>query len=174
MTAFVCIDNFLPYPNVVRSWALQQQYYTAQELTKKYQKETIWPGKRTLQVTELDMGYSNIILSRVCELCAKHFDMTDRIQISSMFQLTSLEDGDSWVHSDYTVNYAGLLYLSPNAPIDSGTTFYNNEETPIDKIGNVYNRLLLYKSTLKHKSTNYFGTTNEDSRLTQVFFISEY
>lgn len=174
MTSFVCIDNFLPYPNVIRFWALRQDYYTSEEVTKKQQKETIWPGKRTAQITELDTEYSNVVLSRISELCIKHFNVSNRIQIASSFQLTNLEDGNSWVHTDHDVDIAGLLYLSPNAPINSGTTFYDESETPIDSIGNIYNRLVLYKSTIKHKSTNYFGKSDEESRLTQVFFISEY
>ena len=42
---------------------------------------------------------------------------------------------------------------------------------PIDIIGNVFNRLVIYKGTEYHKSNNYFGNSVEDGRLTQVFFI---
>ena len=42
---------------------------------------------------------------------------------------------------------------------------------PIDIIGNVFNRLILYKGTEFHKSNDYFGNDIQDGRLTQVFFI---
>jgi hypothetical protein len=42
---------------------------------------------------------------------------------------------------------------------------------PVDIIGNVFNRLIVYKGTEYHKSNNYFGDSVENGRLTQVFFI---
>ncbi|MEI6420608.1 MAG: DUF6445 family protein [Lentisphaerota bacterium] len=42
---------------------------------------------------------------------------------------------------------------------------------PVDIIGNVFNRLVIYKGTEYHKSNNYFGNSVEDGRLTQVFFV---
>jgi hypothetical protein len=50
---------------------------------------------------------------------------------------------------------------------------YENLFEPKDVIGNVFNRLVLYSGTEYHKSTEYFGSTPKDGRLTQVFFINE-
>jgi hypothetical protein len=48
---------------------------------------------------------------------------------------------------------------------------YEELFTPVDIIGNVFNRLVVYSGDEYHKSNNYFGTCLNDSRLTQVFFI---
>jgi hypothetical protein len=42
----------------------------------------------------------------------------------------------------------------------------------VDKIGNVFNRLILFNSKRFHMSDDYFGTNTENGRLTQVFFFS--
>ena len=47
------INNFLEMPTIVRTWAINQQYYTSKEFTQMYNKHTDWPGKRTLHVSDL-------------------------------------------------------------------------------------------------------------------------
>lgn len=198
------INNFLPYPNQVRSWALQQEFLNAQQFTQKYNAHSDWPGSRTEHVYELDQIYGDNVLGAVSSIISR---MTGRqgMSIKSYFQLTSVTDGDSWVHQDNDVDYAGILYLNPNSDPSTGTTLYrcndvdkwtsymvdqvgyaklkqiNAKEdvelyeqlfTPIDIIGNMFNRLFIYKGDIYHKSNKYFGTTKDDSRLTQVFFIT--
>ena len=198
------INNFLPYPKQVRVWALQQEFLNAKEFTKKYNKHTDWPGARTEHVFDLDNDYGNTVLTAISNIITQ---MTGKqgINIKSYFQLTCENDGDSWVHQDTDIDYAGLLYLNPNAEPNSGTTLYkcnnvdkwtsfmSNQEgyvklktinskenvelynelfTPVDYIGNVFNRLVIYKGDIYHKSSKYFGKTKEDGRLTQAFFIT--
>jgi hypothetical protein len=195
------INNFLPYPNVVRSWALSNEFVDAKEFSKRIGSYTSWPGLRSQHVMELDNDYANVILSQILDISKKFFISNNHsnISIRSFFQVCREEDGDSWIHQDNDVDVAGILYLSPNAPISSGTTLYKCNDynawssTPIDKmmqinrvdqkelydklfspvdiIGNVYNRLVMYKGDIFHKSNDYFGSTMTDSRLTQVFFI---
>jgi hypothetical protein len=198
------INNFLPYPKQVRAWALQQEFLNAKQFTEKFGKHTDWPGSRTDHVYDLDNEYGDNVLTAVANLITR---MTGKqgISIKSYFQLTYENDGDSWVHQDNDIDYAALLYLSPNADPTTGTTLYrcndvgkwtsymsdqegysklktiNSQEdkelyeelfTPIDNIGNVFNRLVIYKGDIYHKSSKYFGSTKEDGRLTQVFFIT--
>ena len=114
------------------------------------------------------------------------------------FQYTTSRD-KSWVHIDGFNNWAGVLYMTPNAPLSSGTAFYkfhdgttcekdqkimdNKTETDIssqdltkwnqvDKVGNVFNRLILFDSKRFHMSMDYFGDSKENGRLFQVFFFS--
>lgn len=195
------INNFLPYPNVVRSWALSNEFVDSKEFSKRIGTHTSWPGLRSQHVMDLDGTYANVILSQISDISKKFFLGSNDLNISirSFFQVCREEDGDSWIHQDNDVDIAGILYLSPNAPISSGTTLYKCNDyntwlsTPIDKmmqinrveqkelydklfspvdvIGNVYNRLVMYKGDIFHKSNDYFGSTMTDSRLTQVFFV---
>jgi hypothetical protein len=192
------IDNFLPYPNVVREWALTKEFYTSTQFSQRIGKSTTWPGQRSDHVMDLDLAYANDILNNVGSIARKIF-ADQSLSIRSYFQLCAHADGDSWIHQDNDVDVAAILYLSPDAPVSSGTTLYRcldqnawnqlsfSEMTkinrieredlykklfePVDVIGNVYNRLVMYRGDIFHKSNDYFGSTKYDSRLTQVFFL---
>lgn len=41
----------------------------------------------------------------------------------------------------------------------------------IDKVGNVFNRLVIWDAKLIHAASEYFGTKKEDARLFQMFFF---
>lgn len=192
------VDNFLPYPNVVRSWALSNYFYNSEEFSKRIGSNTSWPGIRTDHVMDLDESYANTILNQVSEIARKSF-YNAPLSIRSYFQICQKSDGDSWIHQDNDVDIAAILYLSPNAPISAGTSLYKCNDysawsqldiqsmkqinriekkelyeklfTQVDVFGNVYNRLVMYRGDVFHKSNDYFGSTKEDSRLTQVFFL---
>ena len=53
-----------------------------------------------------------------------------------------LEGEKTWIHKDKS-EWAGVLNLTPNAPIDSGTGIFDKNEKFTTMIGNVYNRLVL-------------------------------
>jgi hypothetical protein len=191
------IDDFLPYPHVVRSWALVQDFYNAEEFSNRIGSHTSWPGTRTDHVMDLDLAYADSVLTQVSAIIRRTFvDLP--LSIKSYFQICTSADGDSWVHQDNDVDIAGILYLTPGAPVASGTTVYRCNDlarwqnmniadmkrinrhqlkfeyeqlfTPVDVIGNIFNRLVLYRGDQFHKSNDYFGKTKQDARLTQVFF----
>jgi hypothetical protein len=192
------IDNFLPYPTVVRNWALSNEFYDSQQFSERIGTQTHWPGIRTDHVIDLDVDYANSILGQISSIARRNF-LDRELSIRSYFQLCRESDGDSWIHQDNDVDIAAILYLSPNAPISSGTTLYKCNDytnwsnldirkmkqinrleqkdlydelfTPVDIIGNLYNRLVMYRGDIFHKSNDYFGNTKHDSRLTQVFFL---
>jgi hypothetical protein len=167
----IVIDNFLPYPEVVRTWALSQKFYNCEEMTEHVGKPNTWPGLRTVGVNEIDMRYANDVLSKISYLATANFGIqVDHIR--SAFQLTRKDDGNSWIHRDDNVQVAGLLYLTPNAQISSGTTLYTEPpHEEMDIVGNIFNRLILYRADIYHKSTEYFGDSLQNGRLTQVFFV---
>lgn len=168
----IIIDNFLPYPSVVRTWALSQKFYTCEGMTTHTGHTNTWPGLRTVTVGELDIEYANAVLSRISHIAQTSFGMSPALSIRSSFQLTRKDDGDSWIHVDNDVTLAGLLYLTPDAPVTAGTTTYSQPpHVEVDKIGNVFNRLVMYRADTYHKSSHYFGTDLTDGRLTQVFFV---
>ena len=84
-----------------------------------------------------------------------------------------MEGAETWIHKDDT-EWAGVLYLSPNPPVDGGTVIFDEEENVVTMIGNVYNRLVIYRGDLFHRSLKSgFGNSVETGRLTQVFFFDE-
>jgi len=92
--------------------------------------------------------------------------------------------------------WAGAVYLTPNAPYDTGTCLLAHKETRIrsadepgadacfiggfydstkfdvvDNIGNVFNRLAIWDARCFHAANKYFGQTVKDSRLFHLFFF---
>ena len=51
--------------------------------------------------------------------------------------------------------------------------FYDSTKfDTVDVIGNVFNRLVLFKSTIIHSAGEYFGNTKQNGRLVQLFFFN--
>jgi len=71
-------------------------------------------------------------------------------------------------HIDPNACYAGVVYLSPNAPLNSGTIVDGK------LVENKFNRLVLYRANIIHSPSSHpFGMTVDDSRLTLNLFITE-
>jgi hypothetical protein len=192
--SLIIIDNFYKNAYDTRKFILTQEFTVRGN----------YPGQRTISFANEEL--KKIIQKYVEPFGGKitHFPMpkedgSDAHGIyNGSFQYATSRDR-SWVHIDGYDNWAGVLYLTPNAPISSGTSFYkfkdgttckkdidilkNKEETDkwsqdltkwseIDKVGNIFNRLILFNSNNFHMSRDYFGDTKENSRLFQVFFFS--
>lgn len=106
------------------------------------------------------------------------------------FQLATAKDR-TWIHADHYNMWAGVCYLTPDAPHTGGTGIYRYKKTGelyrkntdfdgydytkwdlFDKIGNKYNRLILYRGDLFHASIDYFGDDKFNGRLFQTFFFN--
>ena len=125
-------------------------------------------------------------------------EANETIIYNGSFQYTTSRDR-SWVHTDSWNNWAGVLFMTPDAPLTAGTAFYkfrdgamceadgnilnNKSETDnysqdmtkwelVDRVGNVFNRLVLFNATRYHMSMDYFGDNKMNGRLFQTFFFS--
>lgn len=106
------------------------------------------------------------------------------------FQLATAQDR-TWIHSDHFNKWAGVCYLTPDAPYTGGTALYRHKSTGehrrvtvdhegydftkwdmFDRIGNKYNRLVMYRGDLFHASVDYFGDNLQNGRLFQTFFFN--
>jgi hypothetical protein len=81
--------------------------------------------------------------------------------------------------------WAGLIYLTPDAPLDGGLKLWTNVDpahnydwmTPpenwrlVDDIGNVFNRLILARGDVPHSGAAGWGSGPADGRLYQTFFF---
>ena len=151
--SFICIDDFYNDPDDVREFALEQEYTTSGN----------YPGIRTVPHMTDSMKE---IISDALNL-NKEYDYGK--QYCGSFQYTTSRDR-SWIHADGTTEWAGVLYLTPDAPPSSGTGFFKWEK--ITEVANVYNRLILYDARQFHMSLDYFGNDMYDGRLFQTFFFS--
>jgi hypothetical protein len=190
----IIIDNFYNNPLETRNYILTQDFTVRGN----------YPGQRTISYANQQL--KDIIQEYVLPFGGKitDFPMPDESNMNNndiyngAFQYTTSRDR-SWVHIDGFNNWAGVLYMTPNAPLSSGTAFYNfhdgttcekdqkimNNKTEtdissqdltkwqlVDRVGNVFNRLILFDSKRFHMSMDYFGDSKENGRLFQVFFFS--
>jgi hypothetical protein len=118
------VDDFFDYPDQVRDFALKQTYACS--------KDNRWPGKRSEELSTLNLTLFNLALSKMVSL----FYNLEKTQVSwtsnACFQIVDgrYEDGEglSWIHMDRNIATA-IIYLS-KSNIKSGTTIYR----PIDSL----------------------------------------
>ena len=155
----IIVDNFLDNPDIVRQSVLDLEFKQSGD----------FPGLRT---DRADKDYETYIQGKIEKILGS--TIKERTQDSFRFQLR-LEKDDTWIHKDQT-DWAGILYLSPNAPVESGTGIFRKKQNDwelVTGIGNVYNRLALYNGRLYHRSMMPgFGNTVYNGRITQVFFFN--
>lgn len=180
------VENFYEDPDAVRKFALAQQYveggFGRGFIGRRTEKQFLFPGMK--EKFEQIMG---IKISRWEE-----HGMNGRFQ--------NCHSGEPLVYHCDSQTWAGMLYLTPNAPYQCGTTLYGHKVTrarsfydpgwddswknmpgdphldrtpfePVDVLGNVYNRLVLFDASSIHSASEYFGTVIENSRLWQMFFF---
>lgn len=179
----IVVDDFLENPDDIRRLALQQTFVKMHSA-----------GLRTLQqflhVAPYRESFEQILGSGLT-----NWDDNDA---NGRFQICFATDAIPY-HSD-SQSYAGVLFLSPHAPIDAGVSFFRGRVSglrrrvkdpelmaqtfgggaefdlsrweEVDRIGNIYNRLVLFDAHLAHGASAYFGTTMSDGRLFQNFFFN--
>lgn len=158
-----------------------------------------YPGQRTEPV--FNQGVKDLIQKYV-EPYGGKITMWDT-EYTGSFQYTTQRDR-SWVHADGETRWAGVCYLTPNAPLSGGTGLFRHKATGLtasprnedgsinrelldeiyndsqdmtkwemtDFVGNVYNRLVIYRGDIFHTSLDYFGRDKYDGRLFQTFFFN--
>ena len=190
----IVIDNFYNNPLETRNYILTQEFSVKGN----------YPGQRTISyanehLKEIIQKYVEPYGGKINMFPIPNPDGSDLSKIyNGSFQYTTSRDR-SWIHTDKWNNWAGVLYLTPDAPLSSGTAFYrfkdgatcqedgdilnNQKETDkwsqdltkweiVDRVGNVFNRLILFNANRYHMSLDYFGDSKENGRLFQVFFFS--
>jgi hypothetical protein len=179
-TNVIIIDDFYSNPDDVRAFALQQEF-----VVKKN-----FPGKRTISL--LNESTKEGLQKIIEPFGGKILDWYEEEGGTGSFQHTTALDR-SWMHVDNYNTWAGVCYLTPNAPLSGGTGLFKHKERNtmydmrksldgetqdmtkwemVDRIGNVYNRLVLYRGDIYHTSLDYFGNNLENGRLFQVFFLN--
>jgi len=184
----IVIDDFLENPMWVRQSALAVLDYA--------KHEEFYPGVRTDPADRDYQGYvkakfESILNEEILEWDDSRNIYTGEWQTNdnAKFQLC-VEGDETWIHVDPN-EWTAILYLTPNAPADSGTGIYRHKESGVyictqDEIktldgewelitfvGNVFNRVIMFKGNLCHRSvTPGFGHDKDTGRLTQVFFFN--
>ena len=180
------VDNFYDTPDAVREFALQQEYveggFGRGFIGRRTEQQFLFPN--------LKERFESIMGRPITKW--EEYGMNGRFQISW--------SGEPLVYHCDNQQWGGMLYLTPNAPYQCGTTLYAHKQTrartyyeegwdaswkdipgdphldgtpwePVDVLGNVYNRLVIFDASAMHSASQYFGTVKENARLWQMFFF---
>jgi len=170
-------DDFFDSPDDIRKIALSLKY-TTHEAMEEETHSSGWKGCRSKKLISYDKVFLYMCEQKIMK-AVKEFYNDKKLFMNSYFHFTydktkysSPDFGFEKYHRDYIL-YAGLVYLTPNAPRDAGTSILNGNENKIVNVENVYNRLICYSGNYIHAVSDTFGETNEDARLTLTFFIDK-
>ena len=180
------VDNFYDNPDEIRKFALEQEFDEG-----GFGKGFI--GRRTKQ----QFLFPNL-KEKFEEIMGRKITAWQEHGMNGRFQIAW--SGEPLVYHCDSQKWGGMLYLTPNAPYQCGTTLYAHKQTrartyyeegwdaawkdipgechldgtpwePVDVLGNVYNRLVIFDASAIHSASEYFGTVMENARLWQMFFF---
>jgi hypothetical protein len=176
------VDDFFEDPYAVRNFAMQQEYveggFGRGFIGRRSINQFLFPGMKE--------RFEQIIGRRIVRW--EEHGMNGRFQYCYNHEpLVYHCDDQTW---------AAAIYLSPDAPTETGTTLWRHKKTKIknqrdpnivycfdkghleksayeavDVAGNIFNRLVIWDAASIHSASQYCGETKETSRFFQVFFF---
>ena len=118
----IVVDDFFDNPDEIRDRGLSH------ELNKAEQGH--FAGKRTKNLIDIDPELHHHVVSRYLNTMYNLEAQEVNVRATSHFHLIdSVDDKDStlnksWIHIDSECIAAGIIYLTPNADADSGTSLF--------------------------------------------------
>ena len=115
------IENFYENPDAVRHFALSQKYQFRRDLKDaKY----VFPGCRTKDLSIINKPLFEKVCSKIVSVFHNSEHDYMRWAITTSFQSVSAEFERGVIHTDGNTVFAAVLYLSPDAPLESGTSLF--------------------------------------------------
>ena len=176
----IIVDNFYEDPYSVREYALQQEFV----------ENEYYIGRRTVQqflFPGIKEQFETILNCRITKW--EDYGMNGRFQWNKA--------GDPLVWHNDLQRWAGMIYLTPDAPPQCGTGTYRHKASKVyhktdprimeafdqncfidgtpyeqmDVFANVFNRLVLFDGGQIHAAQEYFGYNKENARMWHMFFF---
>jgi hypothetical protein len=115
------VENFYDDPDAVRTFALSQKYQFRRQLKGV---EYVFPGCRTKDLSIINKPMFERVCKKIISLF--HNPEHDYMQwaITTSFQSVSAEFGRGVIHADQNTVFAAVLYLTPDAPLNAGTSLF--------------------------------------------------
>ena len=115
----IITDDFYQDPDPVRQYALNQEFTVYGN----------YPGQRTHPVFYDSLKNS---IQYLVQHAGGKITQFEEFEYNTAFQYTTAKDS-SWIHSDQTTMWAGVCYLTPDAPLTAGTALYKHKATGLYK-----------------------------------------
>jgi hypothetical protein len=158
-----CVDNFFENPDEVCKLASSLNFNV---------KKGNYPGIRTQQLQEIAPDYYEYFCRKLFGL----FYNLNKAQLgwsveTSFQRIEPFQDNDvnfGWVHRDSGCIFAGIIYLTPNADLNSGTSIFKPKKLGFVPIhGDQKNKLFTdnvvteeIKKSLEENNDRYIETVN--------------
>ena len=182
--SIVVVDDFLTYPDQDRELALTLSYARSPDYKG-------WRSEENCLNDSLKRSFEKLLNRRITSW--------EDQPMNGKYQFCTPTDPIVF-HCDGQ-SHAGTIYLTPNAPLESGLCLYRHKASGkrhcrtdedaallfsgegdnrffdstrwelVDRIANVYNRLVLFDARHVHAAGAYFGSTISDARLFAMFFF---
>ncbi len=188
----VVVDDFYKDPDLIRKWTMDNLTFKGTGASK---------GERSqrFSIAGTKQKFERILGTPIHNWNYEGY-------ANETFQFCTA-DQQTVYHMDRQ-KYAGMIFLSPNAPATAGTNFYRSRITGrtsfpdrntkegtelffksfkgsnkdlnfydstqhelIDRVGNKYNRLVLFNAQQIHAAGDYFGDSIENARYFHIFFF---
>ena len=185
--SIIVVDNFYNNPEAVRDYAMSREY-----VERGYHGAV---GHRTLAPKHFN-GVKEKFESILGKKMAKGNELGGwDYSTNGVFQHCMAED-PFVIHAD-DQRWAAMVYLTPDAPVECGTTLYRHKKTGqdrverksdwdvfkgnfydptpfeiVDVVGNKYNRMILFDAKHIHAASQYFGDSIDNDRLFQLYFFN--
>lgn len=115
------VENFYENPDAVRTFALNQKYqFRHQMKDAKY----VFPGCRSKDLSSINKPLFENVSKKIISLFHNAENDYMRWAIATSFQSVSEEYGQGVIHTDTNTVFAAVLYLTPDAPLNSGTSLF--------------------------------------------------
>lgn len=158
----LCIENFYNDPDKIREFALKQDYYEA--------TDGRWPGRRTNSLNHIDPDFFTKFCNKVIELFYHNYEKIE-YKCETMFQLIEPYSNDEysdlnvgWIHCDSPKEFAGVIYLTPDANIDSGTSMFypkDPEKLGLPDLDHTLIKDLFYKRKIENFYSDHLRYHND-------------
>ncbi len=118
------IENFYEDPDSIREFALSQDYTYCQD---RNNYKFVYPGCRTKDIYDIDQKLHASICSKLISIFHNSEHDVMRWGLSTNFQSIGKKYKEGVIHTDGETIFAGVLFLSPDAPLDSGTSVFRKK-----------------------------------------------
>jgi hypothetical protein len=116
------VDNFYQTPDVIRKYALEQKFY---------KRAGTYPGLRTDRISDLNPELFKYFANKLVKLYFKNKKV--EYDIITNFQMIDNQYNIGRIHrDDVNIDVAGVVYLTPQAPIQTGTSIFTPIVEPLN------------------------------------------
>jgi hypothetical protein len=117
------VDNFYEDPDKIRNYALQQDFY---------KRVGNYPGFRCARISDINKTFFEFFVHKLLPL---YFNDNVKLEydVITNFQIIDGKYNKGWIHQDLgNFDVAGVVYLSPDAPANTGTSMYRPTNNRIE------------------------------------------